>query len=187
MKFLRQILILALPVLITLACQINVGGPQSPYPPIPLSPDAALQFEQVVASALQPGPTAGTFAFTLSEEQMTSFIARKLQEQPDPVLNNPQVYLRNGQIDVYGLVQRDWLLANVHLTLKAEISADGKPQVKMVSSDLGPLPLPTGFLDSFTSLIEEMTTGSFGTAATGIKLENISISDGMLTVTGKLR
>lgn len=171
-------------LLVSIACQINLGGPQPPAATIPVSNEAAGQAEQIVETAVNNSIESGIISFTLSEEQVTSFLTNELSSRPEPTIHNPQVYLRDNKINVYGQLQIETISADSHLTLSASIDEYDNLNLDLVSVDLGPVPAPSFVLDQLSAIIDEAVTGSLSSATTGIKAETIVINDGFITITG---
>ncbi len=69
----------------------------------------------------------------------------------------------------------------------ASINDQDKLAMDIVSADFGPLPIPDDFLDFMTGILEEALTGPVGPVATGIRLTDIQIQDGILTITGSTK
>lgn len=111
----------------------------------------------------------------------------KLAGQSEPMITNPQIYLQDGQIQIFGTAQKGYFQATISVVLSAHINEDGSLNIALSSADLGPLPVPDGFTDTITSLIEEAFTGSIGPIATGLRVTSISISEGQIILTGKMR
>ena len=172
---------------VQLACTIFIGGPAYPAAPIAISTEAIASFNQQLQAAQTAAVQNGILSVTINETQITSLLAAKLDAQTDPFIQEPQVYLRNGEIQVYGKASRGNLEANIRIVLTATLDADGKPVVKVSSTDFGPLPAPQGFNDTVSGLIDQAFTGTFGPAATGLRLESITIEDGSMTLTGRVK
>ncbi len=171
-----------------LACSIFVGGP--PYPsstPVAVSTEAVQSLQEQIKQAVMRGAQSGTVTLQISESQITSFLAFKLEARPHPLITEPQVFLRDGQMEIFGKLQQGILIANVHLTLEVSVDGAGKPQIRVVKTDLGPLPVPGGFNEALSALVDEAFTGSLGPVATGFRLESISIADGRMTVMGRIK
>lgn len=185
-KIRSRIAILVL-ILTTLACSINVGGPDYPDTPIPVSTEAVEQMKQNIQEALASGAASGQVTFMINETQLTSYLTFKLQEQPDPFITDPQVYLRDGQIQLYGTAQSGYFLATARIVFSAYANADGKLVIELSEADFGPLPVPDGLKEAVTAIIAEAYTGALGPVATGFRIEAIVISDGMMVVTGRVK
>ena len=183
-----QILFLSILIsLLTFACTIFIGGPAYPEKSIPISTQAAGEFLTYIESAATAGSETGTVSIIITESQLTSYFAMKLADQTDPMITNPQVYLQDNEIQIFGTAQQGYFQATISIILTARVNEDGSLSIDFTSADLGPLPVPDGFADTLTSLIEEAFTGTIGPVATGIRLTDISISEGRLTLTGETR
>ncbi len=174
-------------VLGSLACTISAGGPTNPQPTIPVSTEAIGSLEDQVQSAQATAVQSGQINLSITEPQITSLLAAKLDKQADPLIRNPQVYLRDGQIQVYGVAQKGDIEANVRIVFTVAFDPEGKPVITITSADFGPVPAPAGLNDTISGFLDEMFTGSFGPAATGLRLETINIADGVMTLTGKVQ
>ncbi len=81
----------------TLACTLNVGGPQRPGEPIPTSEAAAQEILGAWESAAGAPDASGEVRLIMTESQLTSLVAARVAENPNSVLKDPQVYLRQGR------------------------------------------------------------------------------------------
>ncbi len=189
MKKNKTVMLLALVALFlsSLACTISAGGPEYPKTQIPVSTEAIASLDQQVQAAQTQAASTGLISLSINETQITSLLVQKLNAETDPFIRNPQVYLRDGKIQVYGIAKKGDIEANMRIVLSATIDPQGKPLITVDSVDLGPIPAPEGLNSTISSLVGEMFTGSFGPAATGLRLESITIADGVMTITGKVQ
>lgn len=183
----RILLFLIAMISASLACTMFVGGPEYPEGAIPVSAEAVESLRTQMEAAVQAGAQSGTITLQITEEQITSYIAFKLASQENPALQKPQVYLRDGQMQVYGTVQRGYFIANVLVLLNVSVDELGQPKIEIASADFGPLPASEGMKQSLTAIVTEAYTGSLGPIATGFRLETISIANGLMTVTGRIK
>ena len=183
----RILLTLTALLLATLACSIFVGGPEYPVGAIPVSAEAVESLKAQIEAAVLAGAQTGTVTLQITEEQLTSYIAFKMAAQENPAFQNPQVYLRDGQMQIYGKVERGYLNANVLVALTVGVDEAGQPKIEISSADFGPFPVPDGLKQSMTAIITEAYTGSLGPVATGFRLDNINTADGLMTVTGRIK
>jgi hypothetical protein len=182
-------------ILTSLACTVFVGGPDySSLPPIPVSAEAAESIKAEVQRAMEAAAQTGVMTVNLTEPQITSYLAARLQTDPSlqqsdkkPLITAPQVYLRDGQMQIYGKTQQGMFTANIGIIVKMGVDANGQPQIEVVSADFGPFPAPKGLKDALTAMVREAYTGSLGPVATGLRIEAISIANGVMTVTGRIR
>ena len=181
-------------VLTSLACTMNVGGPDySDLPTVPVSTEYAQSIEAEVLRAFQEGAETGSISLNLTEQQLTSYIATKLQSDPrlqrdgQPLITEPQVYLRDGQMKIYGKTKQGMFTANIGIIVDVGVDENGQPKVDIASADFGPLPAPEGLRDTVAAMIREAYMGSLGPVATGLRIETIQIADGVMTVSGRLK
>jgi len=182
-------------VLTSLACVVFVGGPDySNLPPIPVSAEAAASIKDEIQRAVEAAADTGVITVNLTEPQITSYLAARLQTDPSlqqsdkkPLITDPQVYLRDGQMQIYGKTQQGLFTANIGIIVNMGVDANGQPQIDIASADFGPFPAPKGLNDAITAMVKEAYTGSLGPVATGLRIESISIANGVMTVTGRIR
>jgi hypothetical protein len=181
-------------MLTSLACTMNVGGPDySNLPVVPVSTEYAQSIQDEVQRAFQEGAQSGTITLRLTEQQLTSYIAAKLQSDPrlqrdgKPMIADPQVYLQNGEMKIYGKTQQGPFTANIGIVVDVGIDENGQPSIDIASADFGPLPAPEGLRDTIAAMIREAYMGSLGPVATGLRIESISIADGVMTITGRIK
>jgi hypothetical protein len=170
-----------------MACRMNLGGPTPSGLPIPVSTDAASSLQQQFQQAIQGAGEGGLLTLTINETQLTSLLATKLSSLPDPFISEPQVYLRDGQIQIYGKAARSYFEANVGIILTATIDSNGQPLVEISSADFGPIPVPEDMTSAISAMVQEAYTGALGPLATGFKLDSIVIADGLMMLTGRMQ
>lgn len=182
-------------VVSSLACTIFVGGPDySSLPPIPVSAESAESIKEELRRAFEAGAQTGVVTINLTEPQITSYLAARMQTDPGlqqsdkkPLIADPQVYLRDGQMQIYGKTQQGIFAANIGIIVQVGIDAEGQPLIEIVSADFGPFPAPEGLKSAITAMVKEAYTGSLGPVATGLRIEAISIANGIMTITGRVR
>lgn len=184
----KPYLFVAVLVLATLACTVSAGGPDYPAQTVPVTTDDAQSLREQIEQALIAGAETGIVSLQITESQLTSFIADRMAQQTNPPFTDPQILLRNGQMQMYGKVTQGWFTANMLITMNVGVDeATGQPKIEVASADFGPLPAPEGLNAAITALISEAFTGSLGPVAVGFRLESITIADGIMTLTGRIR
>ena len=185
-KLTRLGLLLSL-LLFTLACTIHLGGPEYPDTPIPVSTEAVEALQEEVKAAMEAATENGVVTLTVSETQLTSFLAFKLASQETPLFTNPQVYLRDEQMKIYGQVQKGSFVANIAITVSVGVDEKGQPEIKITEADFGPFPVPEGLTESLSAFVKEAYAGAIGPAATGFRLEAIAIGEGFMVLQGRIK
>lgn len=183
-RFALSSLVIALTVL---ACTIFVGGPSYPEERIPVATASVGELRSSIATAVAGSSADGEIRLVISESQLTSFLTYYLQNQESPFLTEPQVYLRDGQMQIYGTVRRGYLQATACVVLTPTIDADGRLQLDLTSADFGPLPTPKGLREALTAMVNEAYTGALGPVATGFRLESVVIANGFALLVGRIR
>jgi hypothetical protein len=169
------------------ACTINVGGPSYPDQHIPISTSAVGELQSSIQTAVAAGADTGQVTLVMTEPQLTSYLANKLQAQSQPLFTDPQVYLQSGQIKIYGTANQGYLQATIQLVVTAGVDEQGQLKIELSSADFGPLPVPSGLREVITATIQEAYTGAIGPAAVGFRLEKITVADGLLTIQGRIK
>jgi len=196
MKKIRGLtLFLTILVITSLACTVFVGGPDySSLPPIPVSAEAVASIQDEIRRAVEAAAQTGVITVNLTEPQITSYLAARLQTDPSlqqsdkkPLITDPQVYLRDGQMQIYGKTMQGMFTANIGIIVNMGVDVNGQPQIDVVSADFGPFPAPEGLKEAITAMVREAYTGSLGPVATGLRIESISTANGVMTVTGRIR
>jgi hypothetical protein len=167
-----------------IACQLHLGGPKPPGEPIPTTTN---DLSDVWQAAIETALTTGQVMVVLEESQLTTFIAQRLEARETPLIKQPQVYLRQNAIQVFGTTERGIVKANVLLAISPLIDADGNISLELTTAEFGPIPAPDALKDSISAILTEAFTGSVGSLATGIRVTTLVINDGQLAIVGELR
>ncbi len=182
----RLFSVLLVLILSALACTINIGGPALPNEKIPVSTEAVEAMQNEIKQAVLDA-VDGEVTIHITEEELTSYLTFKLAGDENALFQEPQVYLRDQQIQIYGQAQAGKFTATIGIIVTATIGPEGKPVLEIVSADFGPLPVPDGLKKALTDMITEAYTGSLGPVATGFRLESIDIQNGVMTLTGRIK
>jgi hypothetical protein len=175
-------------MLASMACSIFIGGPDYPAQTVPVSTSEVQNMQTQVANAFVDGAKTGVVTIKITESQLTSLVAAKMLAQENPPFTDPQVLLRDNQMQLYGKIKRGSFSANVLILATVGIDpVTGAPKVEVVSVDFGPFPAPEGMNAAINAVVAEAFTGSFGPVATGFRLESIVIADGVMTMTGRIK
>ncbi len=170
-----------------LACSIFIGGPDYPPRLVPVSTEAVQSLQDQAQQAVADGAQSGTVTLQITEAELTSYLAFKLESQTNPLISDPQVSLRDGQMKVFGKLQQGMFTANISVTMTVSVDENGLPKLEITQADFGPLPAPQGLNEAVSALVREAFTGSLGPVATGFRLESIAIADGIMTVSGRVK
>lgn len=174
-------------VFATLACTMNIGGVDYPDTQIPISTQAVESMQAQFKAALEAGASGENVILTVTEAQITSYFALKFESQNDPLFTEPQVYLRDGQMQIYGKATQGYFAANINVMVNVGIDEQGQPDIQIASADFGPFPVPESLASALSATIKEAYTGAVGPVATGFRIEQIGIRDGFMVMSGKVK
>lgn len=174
-------------ILATIACQLQLGGPTAPDIPAIAPSDTTQPLDQAWDSALEAAEQTGEVQFIVNESQLNAFLGQRLEAGAAPFLMQPEVYLRQGQIQIYGVTTQAGVEARVHLAIAPILDSDGRLGFEIASADFGPLPAPDALKDAISKVLSEAMTGTLASFAMGVQVTSIAISDGQMAIVGKLR
>jgi hypothetical protein len=188
MKQSRLILLVLVLIFASLAC--NFGRSAAKVPPTPtiaVSTQAVGELVENVQAAATEAAKGGTVTLTFTEQQLTSLAVIELQSQTQAQqVNDLQIRLRDGQIQVSGQYTQDSLSLPFNVSLKIS-AVNGQPKTELVSAKIGPLPVPQSLLDDITQQIDQVVQDQMKANGSNVYVDQISVADGVLTVTGHVQ
>jgi hypothetical protein len=167
----------------SLACAVTVEGPTPPGSPIPVSTEAAGQLTELWKTAVA-NPANGQISIVVNETQLTSFLAYKLAQGKETFFSNPQVYLRNNRIEIYGTAKAGDITTTASVAFSATVTHEGALQLQVASANFGPMPVPADWLGRLSFMVNDGLTGSLSQMAIGVKIASVVILDGQMTIAG---
>jgi hypothetical protein len=180
--FLTAILMLGLAAM---ACgpSLGIGAPTPPGSPIPVSTQAAGQLEDNVGTAVA-NSTNGQVTVAITEQQLTSYAAIKLESDPTSPITDTQIYLRGGKIWLYGNITANSTSVPAAMSLTVVPTASGTVSVTIDTLNLGPIPAPASLRDSLANNLNTAIVQNTGGNANNFKVTDIIVGEGTMTVTG---
>jgi hypothetical protein len=166
-----------------LACLASVGAPPAPTPTrsVLISTQAVQEFVQSVEKPTVDA-TAGTFTILLTEEQITSYVAYQLEQDPNPVIRNPQIFLENEQITIQGQITTDVMTGDGTLTAKINLDENGNPKIELLTAQFGSLQIPTVLLGSVSSLIDHYLNDYISQSSANYKIQSLNMASHVMTI-----
>ncbi|HUF40199.1 MAG TPA: hypothetical protein VMN57_16875 [Anaerolineales bacterium] len=168
--------------LAALAC--NLGKTPDPATPVAVVTEIVGDLVEAWQEAFEEADETGILTVTLTEAQLSTFLAVAAAQNPALLLANPQVTLRDGEMEVSGKYSTGPVNAEARLLMAVSVGAEGLPVIEVTSAKLGPLPVPAEMLATVSDTITEALAGQFVSAATGFTLKTIVITEGAITMTG---
>jgi len=158
------------------------GAPDRPGDPIMTSDNVALEAKAMFANSIpQPGSLSST---TITEQQITSWLAMEMKNSPDLPLSDVQVYLRGGQIQIWGMVNGSTDSTSALLTGTVSIDSYSQPVFTLESMQIGQQTVPDILLSQAEAWLNELLAEKINSQIPGLKLMNINVTNGLITVSG---
>jgi hypothetical protein len=181
-SFKNSVPILVVFLIINLACNFPTGNSttsvleNTPVPPPQLAGEGESSFNHDSAT--------GRVTIVLTEYDLTSILISEMEAQENPPLHNPQVLLRDDQIEVLGQAQTGPFRSDVRLVMVVNIDPDGNPIFQVVSADVGSVPAPAQVRDQLTDIANDTFRRSIGPKMQGYRAESVVVDAGRITITG---
>ncbi len=83
-----------------------------------------------------------------------------------------------------GNVKQGAFTLPLKMLISVSVNSSGKPKFKVTSANVGPLPLPQSTLDQLSAQLDSAMAANLGPEIDNVYIENITIADGVMTVTG---
>lgn len=195
----NQIQLLSVILILTLAalaCNLPFSGRQSPESTlpievpqvateIPVSTEAAQQAKEEVKSAIATVQSGGPIEMQFTEAQLTSLAASELGNYAEANIQNIQVRLQNGQIQISASAEQNGFKMPANIAIAVQADGQGGLDYQVASATIGPFPLPAAMMDELTAQLDQGLTNQLN--ASNIYIENVTIANGLLTINGRLR
>ncbi len=157
------------------------AAPASPCGEIPVSREASMRLESKVRTVLDKP----TFQLTVTDEELTSWVALTLPDfqakNPDlpkiPV-TNPQICFAHGKVYVTGRLT-DPVEAGLLLVMSVQVVGE-RVRLTMESGHLGPVPMPQDILDSLGKAAED----TINDPSFNVRFTRILVMDRVVMVEG---
>jgi len=149
--------------------------------------EAVQSLEETAQNAYDGIQQGETVTLVITEAQLTSLVALKLQETGDQTITNPQIYLRDGKLQVFGTITREELEATAQVIVAVGVDGSGQPTFDIESAQLGPIPLPEELIAQLETRLQGIFQQEIAKLAPNIAIDSITIADGQMTVVGHQR
>jgi uncharacterized protein YpmS len=169
-----------------LACNLSFPWGSS-REPVPVTTEAAERLEETVEDIVEDYQPGKEISLIITETQLTSIIAFKLEESAGDIVSNPQVYLRDGQIQINGNVNTQGISAPAQVKVEVSVDVLGRPDLNVVSATVGPFPIPEDMISEVDILINDAFQEQIELMAPNLQIEDIFIADGSMTIIGRTK
>ena len=151
---------------------------------IPVTTEAAQSLQDDLSTAMEQLKQSGRVRLALSEEELTSMLTLEVRKQENPVLENPQVYLRDGQMRVKGSVNQGGLSADLDVVLEITVTEKGQPRYQIIEATVGSIPLPSSMMADLSDQIDAAFQSNISPMIADVFIESITIADGEMVIVG---
>lgn len=158
------------------------GAPERPGAKILPSDKAGMETEITIKKSIpQPGSLSSV---SLTERQLTSWLAMKLKKTPDLPLSDIQVYLREGKVKIWGMVTSDDNSTSALMVGSLGIGDNKKPKFQIESMQIGRQVIPQPLVKQMEVWVNQALLENIEKQAPGLEIMNVNISSGMVTISG---
>lgn len=185
MKQLKLVpLIIFVLVLSSLACNLSFGRQATPEPLNPLTSEELESVDQSAEETFQGADTSGKIKLEVSETQLTSLLVGELEKRIGDQITNFQAYLRDGQIQIFGDIDRQGITAPVKVIVEVNVDPAGRPNLEVISSSIGPFPVPGELISEVEVLINKAFQEKIQSMSPNLHIQSIVIENGTMTIYG---
>jgi hypothetical protein len=158
------------------------GAPERPGDKILTSDSAGLEAKSMLENSLpQPGSMT---TVTITEQQLTSWIAMEMKNNPDLPLSEVQVYLRDGKVQVWGMVNGSESSTSALIVGELMVGANKYPYFKIESMQIGQQVVPGMFISQMEAWLNQSLGDAIAKNASGLQLVSLKVTSGLITVSG---
>jgi hypothetical protein len=158
------------------------GAPERPGAEIIPSDETAQKVKLTLENSMPAPGSLSSISFT--ERELTSWLAMEMKENPDLPLSDVQVYMRDGKIQIWGMVTGSDDSTSTLLVGNLLIDSNKKPSIEIESMQIGTQVIPGALVSQMESWINQMLLENIEKMAPGLELMNVNISSGMVTISG---
>ena len=180
----KTFLLLIMITLLAASLACNLPGVKRPDPGLPVTTEAAVELEQNIGEASEDFLNGKPFSLTVDETQATSLANLKLQSIQETRIQNLQIFLRDGQIQITGQASSDGFKLPVSLAVRVS-AANGSIAYELLQAKVGPVSLPDSIMQEFEAQLDQIILNQLNPSATNVYIENITIANGVMTITGR--
>lgn len=169
-----------------LACNLSFPWGSS-REPVPVTTEAAESLEETVEGIFENPQLRDEITLVITESQLTSIIAFEIEDRSGDIVTNPQVYLRDGQIQLNGDVNTQGISAPAQVKVEVSVDVLGRPDLNVVSATVGPFPIPADIASEVDTIINDVFQDELNSMAPNLHIESILIEDGKMTIIGSTK
>jgi uncharacterized protein YpmS len=183
-KYRHFYLLAVVMILTSLACSLPQAIFRPDPTPLPVSAEAVTEMKDNLDEAAKALQETGEVNFQITEVQITSYLVNELNTQENPFIDNPQILLRNGEIQLTADYQQGELAVPLKAALSIEADGSGKLMYELTSASIGPLALPEALVGQMLGQFQQMFDNNISSQLDQVYIESVLIEDGTMTIQG---
>ncbi len=173
---------------VNLACNFQGLGRQELRDTIPVSTEAVKNLQEEIGDALDKIASGNhDITIMIDEVELTSLVTFELQNMQEPQILEPQIYLREGQIQIFASLIQGNINTPIQMAVSVAADASGYPYYQITSAMMGPIPLPVPMLDQIKSMLDDVLSEKIRSQTNQFFIRSIEILDGVMTIQGEAR
>jgi len=173
-------------ILPALACKLTGFGALPPTP-TPVSTAEMQAMETQLYSAAATAVSGGKVHLEFTEGQLTAAANNELQKQGETRIQDIQIGLQGGLINVSGLVNQNGLQLPLSLSMKINVDSEGKPHTQVVSGQIGVFAIPESMLSQITAQFDQMLTSQLQAQGRQLFIESLTIDNGKISIVAQMK
>jgi tetratricopeptide (TPR) repeat protein len=158
------------------------GAPERPGAEIMVSENAGTEAKSAFEKTLfQPGALNSV---SITEQQITSWLAMGMSKNPDLPLSDVQVYLRNGKVQIWGMVNGTEESTSALIVGTVSIGNNKQPYFRIESLQIGQQVVPNLLLTQVENWANQSIQDAIEKYIPGLELMNVNVTNGMISISG---
>lgn len=158
------------------------GAPERPGDKIATSDVAGMEAKALLENSLpQPGSMTSV---TITEQQITSWLAMEMKNNPDLPLSDIQVFLRDGKVQIWGMVNGSENSTSALIVGELIIADNKYPYLQIESMQVGQQVIPGVLVSQMETWLNQSTSNSIDKRVPGLALVSVKVTSGLVTVSG---
>lgn len=158
------------------------GAPERPGDKIITSDTMGNEAKELLEQSLpQPGSMTSV---TITEQQISSWLAMEMKNNPDLPLSEMQVYLRDGKVQVWGVVTGSENTTSALVVGELMIGANKLPYFTVESMQIGQQVVPAALLSQMEAWLNQSISAQIENQVPGLALVSLKVTSGLVTISG---
>lgn len=171
-------------LLVSLSCNFLKPTVVLPEETIPVTTQAVEELKQDIEAAATQAEAFGQATLVIDEAELTSLVAFELQKEETPVIQEPQIFLRDGQMQIAASIVQGEVNVPVQITVAVSVDNSGQPQFQILTASIGSVALPEDLVVKFSDQLARAFDQNVRPRLGDVFIQSITIADGKMTIQG---